>query len=83
MTDELRIVLLQFSGWKMARSSSIGTCCRRCRKRLRIRTRCSDLRRQLGGFFRFWLDQQVDERDPPSPGHAVQTCQGSASPPSL
>ena len=31
---------------RMARSSSIGTCCRRFRKRLRIKTRCSDLRRQ-------------------------------------
>ena len=29
-----------------------GTCCRRFRKRPRIKTRCSDLRRQLGGFSR-------------------------------
>jgi serine/threonine protein kinase len=36
---------------EQARASSIGTCCRRFRKRPRIRTRCSDLRRQLGGIF--------------------------------
>ena len=66
------------------------TCCRRFRKRPRIKTRCSDLRRQLGGFSRVQFGtiavgvgigaRQPPMRDTASPSKGVEALTLSLAP---